>query len=87
MLCSNTLKACTISIEGHADATGSDAHNQSLSEKRSASVKHFLSSHFGIDAERLKTIGYGKTRPIDSNDTNAGRAANRRVELVNMGTE
>ena len=86
-LCSNTLKACTISIEGHADATGSDAHNQSLSEKRSASVKHFLSSRFGIDAERLKTIGYGKTRPIDSNDTNAGRAANRRVELVNMGTE
>lgn len=84
-LCSNTLKTCTISIEGHADAKGSDVYNQNLSERRSDSVKKFLASRFGIDVKRLKTVGYGESRPIDSNDTDAGRAANRRVELVNMG--
>jgi len=83
---SDTLKTCAISIEGHADATGSDAHNQSLSEKRSASIKQFLSTRYGIDPKRLQTVGYGKSRPVDSNDTEAGRAANRRVELVNTGT-
>ena len=83
---SDTLKNCNISIEGHADAKGSDAYNQALSEKRSDNIKHSLAKRYGIDAKRLKTIGYGKTRPIDSNDTDAGRAANRRVELVNLGS-
>jgi outer membrane protein OmpA-like peptidoglycan-associated protein len=82
---SDTLKTCIISIEGHADAKGSVAYNQALSERRATSIKQFLAKRYGIGANRLKTIGYGKTRPIDSNDTDAGRAANRRVELVNMG--
>ncbi len=84
-LCSDTLNACVIGIEGHADATGSDEYNQYLSEKRSASVKEFLATRYGIAAKRLKTTGYGEGRPIDSNETEQGRAANRRVELVNMG--
>jgi len=84
-LCSDSLKTCIISIEGHADATGNDEYNKRLSEKRSASVKQLLSTRYGIDDGRLKTVGYGESRPIDSNDSEAGRAANRRVELVNMG--
>ncbi len=85
-LSSDSLKACVITIEGHADAKGGDAYNQNLSERRAASVKKFLANRFGIDSRRLKTVGYGKSRPVDSNDSDAGRAANRRVELVNTGT-
>lgn len=84
-LAADSLKTCVISIEGHADAIGGEAYNQSLSEKRSASVKQFLANRYGIDVKRLKTAGYGKSRPVESNETEAGRAANRRVELVNAG--
>ncbi|MGD9972024.1 MAG: OmpA family protein [Desulfatirhabdiaceae bacterium] len=83
---SDTLKSAVISIEGHADAMGSDEYNQELSKKRSESVKKFLANNFGIGANRLKTVGYGETRPLESNDTEQGRAANRRVELVNTGS-
>jgi len=85
-LYSDTLKSCIIAIEGHADATGSDEYNQYLSERRSASVKEFLATRYGVTVKRLKTAGYGESRPIDSNETEQGRAANRRVELVNMGS-
>jgi outer membrane protein OmpA-like peptidoglycan-associated protein len=69
-----------VEIAGHTDAIGTDAYNQGLSERRAQSVKGYLVSK-GIAAGRLKTVGYGETRPIASNDTEAGRAQNRRVEL------
>ena len=70
-----------ITIEGHTDSTSSPEHNQQLSERRAASVKSYLQSA-GIDPSRLKTAGYGATKPVTSNDTELGRAQNRRVELI-----
>ncbi len=70
-----------ILIEGHTDATGSDAHNQDLSEGRAASIRAYLEAG-GIDGARLSTVGHGETRPVADNATELGRAQNRRVELV-----
>jgi outer membrane protein OmpA-like peptidoglycan-associated protein len=68
-------------IEGHTDNVGSDAHKQTLSEKRAISVKAYL-VNAGVDAKRLITQGFGASRPVSSNDTALGRSQNRRVEIV-----
>ena len=70
-----------IEIRGHTDNVGSDADNQILSEKRAKAVRDFLATN-GIATDRLTFKGFGKTQPIDSNDTEGGRAANRRTEFV-----
>ena len=70
-----------LTIEGHTDAVGSDEHNLSLSQQRADSVKAFLVSG-GVDEGRLKTAGFGESQPVADNDTELGRAQNRRVELV-----
>jgi len=67
-------------IEGHADSKGADAYNLTLSQKRTDAVKTYLMGK-GIMESRLTAIGYGETRPIADNNTDAGRAKNRRVEL------
>ncbi|QTD56991.1 OmpA family protein [Parasphingorhabdus cellanae] len=69
-----------IDIYGHTDSTGTDQYNQSLSERRAASVANFLGNS-GVQQARLETRGYGESQPIASNSTEEGRAANRRVEL------
>jgi len=69
-------------IDGHTDGIASDAFNLDLSKRRAAAVKNALVARFGVDAGRLITNGYGKSRPRDTNDTPEGRARNRRVELV-----
>lgn len=75
-------QARAIRIEGHTDAVGTAAHNMDLSKRRADAVKDVLVAQFGADASRLSTAGLGSTKPIDSNDTPAGRAVNRRVEFV-----
>jgi outer membrane protein OmpA-like peptidoglycan-associated protein len=70
-----------LTIEGHTDSMSTPQHNQDLSERRAASVKNYLQSA-GIDPALLKTIGYGATKPVASNDNEMGRAQNRRVELT-----
>ena len=70
-----------VKIVGHTDASGSDSYNLELSERRAASVSAYLQSQ-GIAAERISTSGQGESAPIASNDTKAGRAENRRVELT-----
>lgn len=70
-----------LDIYGHTDNVGSDAYNQTLSERRAASVGQYLISH-GVDTRRVATQGFGKTRPIADNSTPEGRQQNRRVELV-----
>jgi outer membrane protein OmpA-like peptidoglycan-associated protein len=73
-----------LTIEGHTDNVGNAAANQSLSDRRAASVRQALITQFGIDASRLVSKGYGATKPASSNDTPEGRQQNRRVELVKM---
>lgn len=81
-----SLKSSKILIEGHTDNVGSDAYNMELSAKRAESVKRYLVEKFGIESNRLETRGLGSSRPVASNDTSWGRAQNRRVELVNLGS-
>jgi len=73
--------ALKLSVEGHTDSTGTPAHNQDLSERRAKSVVAYLTAA-GIGGDRLSPAGFGATRPVQSNDTDLGRAQNRRVELV-----
>lgn len=75
-----------INIYGHTDSKGSDEYNQSLSEKRAMSVRNYLSSR-GIESSRMFTSGMGETEPKASNDTDAGRAQNRRVEFAITANE
>jgi outer membrane protein OmpA-like peptidoglycan-associated protein len=70
-----------IEIAGHTDAKGSDDYNLSLSQGRSQSVVDYLVSQ-GIDGARLTAQGYGETKPLETNDTDEGRAVNRRVEFT-----
>jgi outer membrane protein OmpA-like peptidoglycan-associated protein/opacity protein-like surface antigen len=78
-----TLKAyptIKVDLEGHTDNVGTDAYNLGLSERRANSVKTYLAGR-GIEAARMNPVGYGESRPIDTNDTEEGREENRRVEL------
>jgi outer membrane protein OmpA-like peptidoglycan-associated protein len=69
-----------VDVLGHTDSVGSDAYNQTLSEQRSGTVADYLSAK-GVQRARLATKGYGESQPRDSNTTEEGRAANRRVEI------
>ena len=71
----------SIEIAGHTDSKGSDTYNENLSQGRSQSVVDYLVSQ-GIEVSRLEAHGYGESKPIDSNDTDEGRANNRRVEFT-----
>lgn len=66
-------------LEGHTDNIGSRAYNQKLSERRAESVAKELEK-FGVDKDRIQTVGYGQDKPRSSNDTKEGRADNRRVD-------
>jgi outer membrane protein OmpA-like peptidoglycan-associated protein len=67
-------------IGGYTDSVGTDAYNQSLSERRAASVRNYLIEH-GVEGGQLSTVGYGETNPVATNATEEGRAKNRRVEV------
>jgi outer membrane protein OmpA-like peptidoglycan-associated protein len=69
-----------IDIYGHTDSTGSEAYNQDLSERRAGSVADYLETR-GVRGARIGTRGFGELQPIASNDTEQGRAVNRRVEI------
>jgi outer membrane protein OmpA-like peptidoglycan-associated protein len=72
----------SITIEGHTDSIGGAKYNQELSARRAAAVKQRLVEKYGIAAARLNTSGIGLAKPLATNTTQAGRARNRRVELV-----
>lgn len=71
-----------LSLNGHTDNVGGDAHNLDLSNRRAAAVRQALVAQYRIDPSRLTPQGYGAKQPKESNDTMEGRARNRRVELV-----
>jgi len=70
-----------IVVQGHTDATGTEEHNQELSERRAGAVVAYLAGR-GIEPARMAPIGYGEGQPIASNDLASGRAQNRRVDLL-----
>ncbi len=74
-------KAEKVTIKGYTDSTGPEAYNLKLSERRAQSVASYLESK-GVCASRITTEGYGETNPVASNDTAAGRAQNRRAEVI-----
>src|SRR5690606_8574996 len=67
-------------VEGHTDSVGTDAYNQSLSERRANAVRDVLVNQYGVGASRVSSVGYGESRPVADNATAEGRAINRRVE-------
>ena len=69
-----------IEVQGHTDNVGNDASNLTLSQLRAQSVTSYLSAK-GVDSSRIKSIGFGESIPVASNDTPSGREANRRVEI------
>jgi outer membrane protein OmpA-like peptidoglycan-associated protein len=81
------MRVATISgaIEGHSDSTGASEYNQALSERRAQAVMAYLTEG-GISRSRLQAIGFGESRPIADNGTDAGRAENRRVVLRRSDT-
>ena len=75
-----------ILVEGHTDSTGSEAYNQTLSEKRAQSVAQYAENQ-GVAVTRFTTKGYGKSQPIAPNATVEGRQQNRRVEIAIMAND
>jgi len=71
-----------VTVEGHTDSVGTDAANQTLSTRRAEAVRARLAERHRVDTRRWGAVGYGATRPRESNATIEGRARNRRVELV-----
>ena len=82
----NKVKALSdqyfIEIQGHTDDTGGERYNEELGQRRADSVRRYLSREHKLPLNRMSTISYGDTLPVESNKTKAGRAANRRVVLV-----
>jgi outer membrane protein OmpA-like peptidoglycan-associated protein len=75
-----------LEVEGHTDSVGADAYNQDLSERRAAAVRNYLVQQ-GIPSSSIVSVGFGKTRPVATNDTAVGRQMHRRVELIVSGEE
>lgn len=73
-------------VVGHTDATGSDTYNQALSERRASAAANYL-TQAGMNPVRLQTVGLGESEPVAENETDAGRAQNRRVEVAIYASE
>ncbi|MFQ5485928.1 MAG: OmpA family protein [bacterium] len=72
----------SVTIEGHTDSIGNDQYNENLSYERAMAVKKYLLANMGLDDSRITAIGYGESKPIASNETQVGRAQNRRIDVV-----
>jgi outer membrane protein OmpA-like peptidoglycan-associated protein len=73
-----------LDVQGYTDSVGGDDYNQKLSEQRGEAVRNYLTQQ-GVESSSVTSRGFGKTQPVASNDTAAGRQENRRVELVVSG--
>jgi len=77
----NRYPEMNVRVEGHTDSVGSEAYNMGLGQRRADSVRDYLASQ-GISSSRMTTRSFGESVPAASNDTDAGRAQNRRVEII-----
>jgi OOP family OmpA-OmpF porin len=78
-------RANYIEVVGHTDDVGDDAYNMDLSEQRARAVRDYLVTKMGVDPSKIVTVGAGETMPVASNTTEAGRAENRRVDVMVLG--
>jgi OOP family OmpA-OmpF porin len=78
----NAFPESTVSVQGHTDSFGGDAQNLQLSKDRAEAVKQYLMANSKLVVSQIEVIGYGESKPISTNETVTGRAANRRVEVV-----
>ncbi len=78
----NAFPEGTVSVMGHTDSYGSDEQNLVLSNQRAEAVRQYLLANTKLDASQVEAVGYGESKPIASNETEEGRASNRRVEIV-----
>ena len=76
-------RSSRLRIEGHTDNVGNPQRNRRLSEQRARAVRDYLVEH-GIEADRLEAVGFGDAQPVASNDTEEGRAQNRRIEAIEL---
>jgi len=76
----NKYPKTLLDVDGHTDNVGDDTSNQALSERRAVSVARYLNSR-QVDSRRLQIVGFGESRPVADNNTDQGRALNRRVEI------
>jgi outer membrane protein OmpA-like peptidoglycan-associated protein len=77
----NEYDKTAVIVQGHTDSTGSETHNQDLSERRARAARSYLVGR-GVDAERVAALGFGESQPVAANDTAADRQRNRRVEVL-----
>ncbi len=77
----NDFPKTAIIVQGHTDSTGSETHNQTLSERRAKAVLNYMVGR-GVDPIRMVSMGYGESDPIASNENQSGRALNRRVAVM-----
>ncbi|UCX03917.1 OmpA family protein [Shewanella glacialimarina] len=77
----------TVIVEGHASNVGKPAYNMALSDRRASSVANALTSKYGISANRIKSMGYGVTKPVVEGNTAEAHRRNRRIEAIVTGTE
>ncbi len=69
-------------VEGHTDSYGSDSANLTLSKKRAEAVRQYLVANLKVEGKKVEAVGYGETRPVANNETEEGRARNRRIDVV-----
>jgi OOP family OmpA-OmpF porin len=74
-----------VEIAGHTDSKGTDDYNRKLSQRRADSVREYLVKKLGMNGKLLTAVGYGESKPVATNDTDAGRAENRRIEASLKG--
>jgi outer membrane protein OmpA-like peptidoglycan-associated protein len=79
--CVRTFPGAPVVIEGHTDAQGDEDYNQALSQRRAAAVTAYLTANMAGEEERFSSIGFGESRPIVTNETEEGRAKNRRIDV------
>jgi outer membrane protein OmpA-like peptidoglycan-associated protein len=77
----NEYPKSAVVVQGYTDATGTEEHNQDLSERRAQAVKNYLVLR-GVDEERMSALGFGESSPIASNSSESGRQRNRRVDIL-----
>jgi OOP family OmpA-OmpF porin len=75
-----------IELEGHTDSRGTEQYNLGLSDRRAAAVRQVMIDRFNVQASRISSRGFGESQPVASNDTDTGRAQNRRVMTVIIKT-